>query len=119
MKAAAAVESLGALAHRHRLAAYRLLVQAGPPGLPAGAIANRLGVGPSSLTFHIQALLKARLVSQRRAGRQLFYAADFAAMNSLVLYLTEKCCGGDASCAPPSKPAARQAAARPTASRRR
>ncbi len=89
-----AVSALGALAHEHRLAAFRLLVEAGPNGLPAGAIAEALAVPPSSLTFHLQQLLQAGLATQRRASRQIIYAADFAAMDGLVRYLTENCCGG-------------------------
>jgi DNA-binding transcriptional ArsR family regulator len=105
MKAEKAVAALGAIAHEHRLAAYRMLVQRGPEGLPAGEISLRLGMPPSSLTFHLQQLLHAGLVTQRRLSRQLFYAADFTAMNGLVSYLTENCCGGEnASCAPACKP---------------
>ena len=101
MKGPQAVEALGALAHEHRLAAYRLLVERGPGGLPAGAIAERLGLPPSSLTFHLQHLHRAGLVAQQRTGRQIIYAADFGAMNELIGYLTENCCGGDnAACAP-------------------
>ena len=87
------VEALAALAHEHRLAIYRMLVEHGPDGLPAGVIAERLGVPPSSLTFHLQHLLRARLVTQRRLSRRLIYAADFTAMNGMVAYLTENCCG--------------------------
>ena len=99
MKSGESVMALGALAHEHRLAVFRLLVERGPGGLAAGDIAARLELLPSTLTFHVQALLRAGLVTQRRAGRKLFYAADFAAMNALVRYLTDKCCGGQA-CAP-------------------
>ena len=77
------VTALAALAHEHRLAAYRFLVQAGPAGISAGEIAEKLGLAASSLTFHIQALLRAGLVTQRRASRHVIYAADFAAMNGL------------------------------------
>jgi DNA-binding transcriptional ArsR family regulator len=109
-----AVGALSALAHDNRLAIYRMLVESGPDGVSAGLIAERLGVPPSSLTFHLQQLLRAGLVTQRRLSRQLFYAADFASMNGLVGYLTENCCGrGDAAqpacspgCAPATKPAA-------------
>src|ERR1700677_3678734 len=95
------IEALGALAHEHRLAIYRLLVQRGPEGLPAGAIGQRVGLLPSSLTFHLQTLHRAGLIAQRRESRQLFYSADFAVMNGLVGYLTENCCGNsDAACAP-------------------
>lgn len=105
METVNAVTALGALAHEHRLGLYRLLVQRGPDGLPAGALADALGVPPSSLTFHLQQLLHARLVTQRRVGRQIFYAADFAAMNGLVGFLTENCCGTGALCAPACQPA--------------
>ncbi|HEV2265038.1 MAG TPA: metalloregulator ArsR/SmtB family transcription factor [Stellaceae bacterium] len=105
MKAENAVAALGAIAHDHRLAVYRLLVRRGPAGVPAGEIATRLDLPPSSLTFHLQQLLRAGLVTQRRLGRQLIYTADYAAMNGLVAYLTENCCGG-AVCAPACEPAA-------------
>ena len=105
MKTPDVIAALGALAHEHRLAVYRLLVERGPQGLSAGAIAERVGLVPSSLTFHVQALQRAGLVTQRRVSRQLFYAADFAAMSELVGYLTENCCGqGAASCAPNCQP---------------
>ncbi len=100
-----AVTALSAIAHDHRLAVYRMLVEQGPEGLPAGVIAERLDLPPSSLTFHLQQLLHAGLVTQRRLSRQLIYAADFAAMNGLVSYLTENCCGSTAAgCAPACKP---------------
>ena len=94
MKTPRVIAALGALAHEHRLKIYRLLVERGPQGLPAGAIAGDLGLLPSSLTFHLQALHRAGLILQRREGRQVFYSADFAAMNALVGYLTENCCAG-------------------------
>lgn len=93
MKADETIVALGALAHGHRLAAYRLLVEAGPDGLAAGLVAGRLGIPPSSLTFHLQQLLRAQLITQRRVSRQLIYAANFVTMNALVGYLTENCCG--------------------------
>jgi DNA-binding transcriptional ArsR family regulator len=105
MKHARAVESLGALAHDHRLAIYRLLVKQGPDGLPAGAIGVRVGLTPSSLTFHLQALQRAGLIKQMRAGRRLFYSADFAAMSDLIAYLTDECCIESADCAPGCEPA--------------
>jgi ArsR family transcriptional regulator, arsenate/arsenite/antimonite-responsive transcriptional repressor len=92
------IAALAALAHAHRLGAYRLLVEAGPNGLPAGVVAERLGLPPSSLTFHLQHLLSAHLVTQRRQSRQLIYATNFAAMNGLIAYLTENCCGQGAGC---------------------
>ena len=100
-----AIAALGALAQDTRLALFRLLVTAGPAGLSAGTIAERLGVAPSSLSFHLQQLLHAGLVTQRRAGRQLIYAAEYEAMNALLAYLTENCCGRGESCAPFCTPA--------------
>lgn len=94
-----AVEALGALANEHRLAIYRLLVQAGPEGRPAGMIAETLDMPASSLSFHLAHLTRAGLIEQRRESRSLIYSADFAVMNGLVGFLTENCCGG-ASCAP-------------------
>jgi ArsR family transcriptional regulator, arsenate/arsenite/antimonite-responsive transcriptional repressor len=109
MKTPAVIGALGALAHEHRLAIYRLLVQRGPEGLPAGAIGERVGLVPSSLTFHLQNLQRAGLIAQRRESRQLIYSADFVVMNGLVGYLTENCCGNSgavcASNCPPAQPA--------------
>ncbi len=99
MQAKVAVEALGALAQEHRLALFRLLVQAGRQGMAAGAIAEALGVPNSSLSFHLAQLQAARLIVQRREGRSLIYSADFDAMDRLVAYLLENCCGG-AACAP-------------------
>lgn len=95
------VTALAALAHEHRLAAYRLLVEAGPAGVSAGDIAEQLGLVSSSLTFHIQALLRAGLISQRRASRHVIYAADYAAMNGLILFLVANCCGQESKVCPP------------------
>ena len=100
MKSSQVIAALGALAHEHRLAIYRLLVTRGPEGLNAGAIADRVGLVPSLLTFHLQNLQRAGLITQRREGRQLIYSADFVGMNSLLGYLTENCCGATADCAP-------------------
>lgn len=94
MNSKQAIEALAALAHEHRLGAYRLLVEAGPQGLNAGTIATKLKLPPSSLTFHLQQLHRAGLITQERNSRQLIYAADFSAMNGLVGYLTENCCAG-------------------------
>ncbi len=99
-EASRTVSALGALAHEHRLALFRLLVERGPDGLAAGEIAARLGVLPSSLTFHLQHLLRAGLLTRRRVGRRLIYAADFAAMRALLAYLTRNCCGRDEAGAP-------------------
>lgn len=105
MEAEYVIRALGALAQEHRLAVFRLLVQAGPEGLPAGALAEKVGVPASSMSFHLAQLANARLVSQRRQSRSIIYAADYAAMNGLMAYLTENCCAGaectpDASCTP-------------------
>lgn len=114
------VAALAALAHEHRLAAYRLLVETGPQGLPAGEIAERLGLVPSSLTFHVQALLRAGLVNQRRVSRHVIYAADFSAMNQLVSFLVRNCCGQGADfCAPGCDPARATASPTKATSRRR
>lgn len=99
MKPDLVLRSLGALAQEHRLAAFRLLVQAGPDGMAAGALAEALGIPASSLSFHLAQLSHAGLVSQRRASRSIIYAADYGAMNGLLTYLTENCCAGG-SCAP-------------------
>lgn len=112
MKLLAAVQSLGALAHEHRLAIYRLLIKHGPVGLPAGVVGNRIGLTPSSLTFHLQALQRAGLIRQSRSGRQLFYSADFTAMDELVGYLTDECCVESAACAPDCAPARKAKASR-------
>jgi DNA-binding transcriptional ArsR family regulator len=106
MKTAGVIEALGALAHEYRLAIYRLLVEQGPEGLPAGAIGERVGLVPSSLTFHLQTLQHAGLITPVRASRQLIYSADFGVMNDLVGYLTDKCCTASTdACATGCKPA--------------
>jgi len=89
-----AVGALGALAQDNRLDVFRLLVQAGPGGMPAGAVADGLGLAPNTLTFHFDRLRAAGLVTSRRDGRSIIYAARFEAMNELVAFLTENCCGG-------------------------
>ena len=96
-----AVAALGSLAQEHRLAIFRLLVQAGKEGMPAGAIAEALGVPNSSLSFHLAHLNRAGLIRQERQSRSLIYSADYASMNALVGFLLENCCAG-ASCAPAS-----------------
>src|SRR5580698_9193180 len=95
-----AVTALAALAQDNRLDVYRLLVQAGPEGMPAGAIAESLDLAPNTLTFHFDRLRTAGLVTVRREGRSMIYAAQFDTMNALLGFLTENCCGG-VSCAPP------------------
>ncbi len=94
MQGETVIRALGALAQEHRLAVFRLLVQTGEAGLAAGAIADSLGVPASSMSFHLAQLAQAGLVTQRRQGRSLIYAADYDAMNDLMGYLTENCCGG-------------------------
>ena len=104
MKTSQVIDALGALAHEHRLAIFRLLVERGPAGLPAGKIAERMRLVPSSLTFHLQSLQRAGLIAQRRESRQLIYSADFTAMTALVGYLTDNCCAeSSAQCCPPAR----------------
>jgi ArsR family transcriptional regulator len=91
------IGALSALAHEHRLKIYRLLVEQGPDGLPAGTIGEKIGLLPSSLTFHLQNLQRAGLILQQRVSRQLIYSADFEVMNGLIGYLTENCCAGSGS----------------------
>jgi ArsR family transcriptional regulator len=105
----AAIAALGALAQEHRLGLFRLLVQAGEDGMPAGAIAEALGIPNSSLSFHLAQLSRAGLVRLERRHRSIIYRADYAAMNALVGYLMENCCGGascgaDAACAGDAAP---------------
>jgi ArsR family transcriptional regulator, arsenate/arsenite/antimonite-responsive transcriptional repressor len=97
MKTPEVVGALSALAHEHRLKIYRLLVERGPDGLPAGTIGENIGLLPSSLTFHLQNLQRAGLILQQRVSRQLIYSADFEVMNGLIGYLTENCCAGSGS----------------------
>ena len=92
------IAGLSALAQEHRLALFRLLVQAGEDGMAAGRIAEALGLPNSSLSFHLAQLQNAGLIEQERQGRSLIYRADYSAMNALTAYLTENCCGG-APCA--------------------
>src|SRR6201984_1130522 len=101
-----AIAALGDLAQETRLARVRLLVTVGPAGLPAGVIAERLGVQPSSLSFHLAQLTHAGLITQRRLSRQLIYSADYAAVTELLASLPENCCGKGANCAPSCNPAA-------------
>lgn len=101
MEVSDAVAALSALAQDHRLAIFRLLVQAGPEGLPAGRIADELDLAPNTLTFHFDRLRAAGLVSVRRDGRSMIYAAQFETMNGLLGYLTDNCCqGAPEQCAP-------------------
>ena len=96
-----AVAALAALAQNNRLDVYRLLVQAGPEGMPAGSVAGTLNLAPNTLTFHFDRLRQAGLVTVRREGRSMIYAARYDTMNALLGYLTENCCQGRAyQCAP-------------------
>src|SRR3974377_353708 len=108
MKKTDAVAALAALAQDNRLDVFRLLVQAGPEGMPAGAVAATLDLAPNTLTFHFDRLRVAELVTVRREGRSMIYAARFETMNQLLGFLTENCCGGPtekckpvAACKPP------------------
>ena len=92
MQTKQAIGALGSLAQETRLGIFRLLVQRGPEGLPAGVIAERLGVAPPTLSFHLTHLMHARLIDQRRESRSLIYTANFDSMNALVSFLTENCC---------------------------
>ncbi len=103
MKKTHAVAILSALAQDNRLDVFRLLVEAGPEGMPAGHIANSLKLQPNALTFHLDRLREADLVSVRRDGRSMIYSARYEAMNALISYLTDNCCQGrPGRCAPRS-----------------
>src|SRR5262247_956203 len=112
MEKADAVAALAALAQDNRLDVYRLLVQAGADGMPAGNVASALKLAPNTLTFHFDRLRQAGLVTVRRQGRSMIYAARYDTMNALLGYLTENCCkGAPETCAP-------AAACRPARGRR-
>jgi ArsR family transcriptional regulator, arsenate/arsenite/antimonite-responsive transcriptional repressor len=96
MKKPHALAALGALAQDNRLDVFRLLVEAGPEGMPAGAVATALKLAPNALTFHLDRLREAGLVTVRRNGRSMIYAAQYDTMNSLLAYLTENCRRGRA-----------------------
>ena len=101
MKTHSAVAALAALAQDSRLDVFRLLVRAGPQGMPAGRVAEELDLAPNTLTFHFDRLRLAGLVTVRREGRSMIYAARFETMNGLLAFLTENCCqGASAPCAP-------------------
>jgi len=99
METTPVLKALGALAQETRLAIFRQLVQVGPSGMAAGAIAEALDVAAPTLSFHLAQLANAGLVRSRQEGRFVYYSADFDAMNGLVGFLTENCCGGNA-CGP-------------------
>ena len=104
METTHAVTALAALAHQSRLSIFRLLVEAGPDGLPAGVIGEKLKIPPATLSFHLANLAHAKLIQNRQEGRFVIYSTDFENMNTLVAYLTENCCTGatcrPAACAP-------------------
>ena len=101
MEKSNAVAALAALAQDNRLDVFRLLVEAGPDGMPAGQVAEALDLAPNTLTFHFDRLRGAGLVTVRREGRSMIYAARFETMNDLLSYLTENCCAGaPEKCAP-------------------
>src|SRR5208283_5496676 len=105
MKKSAVIEALGALAQETRLDIFRLLVQRGPEGVPAGEIGARLAQPSPTLSFHLNQLRFAGLVTSRRESRSIIYSANFKAMNDLLAYLTENCCGGRPElCAPATLP---------------
>src|SRR5437899_1925310 len=99
METSSAVTALGALAQENRLDVFRLLVQAGPAGMAAGDVAERLKIPPATLSFHLAQLRHAGLLAMRRQGRSLIYSADYEGMNELIAYLMENCCAGAATAA--------------------
>ncbi len=114
MKKPDAVAALAALAQDNRLDIFRVLVEAGGDGMPAGAVADALELAPNTLTFHFDRLRDAGLVTVRREGRSMIYAARYEAMTALIAYLTENCCGGrPEQCLPPKKENAPRKARKP------
>ena len=103
MEIKSAVEALSALAQESRLSIFRLLVQAGGDGLAAGALGEKLGIPPATLSFHLKELSHAKLVKSRAEGRFVIYSASFTEMDKLIAYLTENCCAGDAAQCVPRK----------------
>ena len=102
MKKHDALAALAALAQDNRLDVFRLLVEAGPEGMPAGSVASALKLAPNALTFHFDRLRDAGLVTVRREGRSMIYSAQFDMMNALLAYLTENCCQGAQDARPPT-----------------
>lgn len=95
MKDDRAVAALSALAHADRLAAFRMLVRAGPNGVPSGEIAERLAIAPTRMSFHLATLERSGLIASHRDGRRILYAASYNDMRQLLGFLTEDCCGGN------------------------
>ena len=113
MDTTTALQALTALGHESRLAAFRLLVQAGPAGVSVGEIREGLALPPATLTAHLNVLRAAGLVDDQREGRVIRVRANYARMNGLLAFLTENCCAGSAACAPaspcpPARPGARK-----------
>ena len=104
MKTTDVVAALAALAQETRLGVYRMLIEHAPEGLTAGEVAQRLGVPPATLSFHLKELARAELVTARQDGRHIWYRANIDAMNGLVAFLTENCCGASAVCDPACAP---------------
>lgn len=115
MKMNAALRALGALGHESRLAAFRLLVQAGAGGMPVGALRERLRIPAATLSAHLNVLRAAKLVGDRREGRVIRVSANYAQMNALLAYLTENCCAGQESECAGQEPEGRQGQGRPRA----
>lgn len=101
MDNATATIRLAALAQETRLSVFRALVQAGPAGLNPGALGDQLGTAQATLSFHLKELRNAGLIQARQESRYIFYSADYAAMNDLLGFLTENCCGGERACPAP------------------
>lgn len=101
-----ALRALAGLAQDTRLSIFRLLVEQGPEGLPAGEIVERLELANATASFHLKELTHAELVTPRQAGRFIYYSANYTTMNGVIAYLTENCCKGntcDVACAPAAK----------------
>src|SRR5271170_2683181 len=113
MEIKSALRALSGLAQDTRLSIFRLLVEQGPEGLPAGEIVERLDLANATASFHLKELTHAELVTPRQAGRFIYYSANYATMNGLIAYLTENCCKGNAcdiACAPVAARRKRRAA---------
>jgi DNA-binding transcriptional ArsR family regulator len=110
METSAVLLSLAALAQETRLAVYRMLVEHAPEGLPAGKIADGMGLAPASLSFHLKELTRAGLIVPRQDGRFVWYSADLDAMNGLLAYLTANCCRSSAACGSECAPKIRRKA---------
>jgi DNA-binding transcriptional ArsR family regulator len=109
MKTKNVIAALSALAQESRLAVFRLLVQIGPEGMPATQISDKVGISPSSLSFHLKEMVYAGLLTSRQEGRFVIYSANFKTMNGLIEFLTENCCGGN-PCTPASNSTCKEGA---------